>query len=198
MLLRKQLALLLAIASVYAQAKPSKDEIFVRDIFHCLRTDTCYSPIHGWVLKYGGPGYDWAGSVDISEFVFTASKGTDKRYFWVHIETGVEEKTGQSVDMIRVRQLESPDQSPYNSDLQRHALWSDDHSLAWLDGKYGGTCIEHPLSNLPESSWPVTQDGCLAEHNAIRESDDGETWHNIAPILELKQWKDTPQEKQCY
>jgi len=173
------------------------EDIYPRDIFACLKGGGCNQPIRGWKLTFGGPGITFNGSVDWETGVITAEKGKDKRYFWYKVAEGIEGKTGQSLSEMRVKQLDSPDEDPYENRLMRTALWSDDHSVAWEPSRLDpnvGWCIDYPLSNLSMSSWPVTKADCESRKGYSTTDDKGKSVP-LPPVV-LKPYKETKAAKE--
>ena len=62
-----------------------------------------------------------------------------------------------------MKQLDKPNEDPYESSLMRTALWSDDHSIAWqpsIDNLDIGFEINGPSYNWASMMFPVTKTEC--------------------------------------
>lgn len=173
-------------------------DIWPRDIFRCHDHKDCDNPIRGWSLTFES-GMEFDGSIDSYDGIFTATKGIQKRYFWVMWKGGVEPKTGQSLDEFRVKQLNSPKESPYETDEMRTGLWSADREVVYMPGKTpkDGFCVSRPLSWLPEGIFPMTMDTCRHGAGWIPQILNKEGKYVNGPPDDhgvLKPWKELPPE----
>lgn len=178
--------------------KKLDEDIYPRDIFRVVNDQSGDKPVRGWVLDWKLTE-EFDGSVDSVEYLITATKGSEKRYFWVRKESGVEPKTGQSLSSTRVKQLDSPRESPYETTEMRIGLWAVHLEAVYIPGKKtdDGYCVLRPLSGLAEGISPMTQDRCQHGGGWIPQVKDKDgKWIN-GPLDDygpMVPWKDLPEE----
>jgi hypothetical protein len=172
--------------------------LYPRDLFHCNRNETCSKPIRGWALSFQDLVI-FEGSVDMESYLVTAKKGTERQYFWMELKGGLDPETGQSLSSVRVKELRSLDESPYETDEMREGLWARDRSMVWMSGSKDdldrGWCIRDPQSYLPTGEYPYTKEQCAS----IKESETSytidEKGNQSPPVkgkrVELVPWKQT-------
>lgn len=174
--------------------------IWPRDIFGCLEVQDCSKPIRGWSL-FIEPGLKFDGAIDVQEGVITATKvKNEPSYFWYRVRVGIENRTGQSVYEVRVKQLETKDEDPSLNKLTVTALWSDDHEVAWEPYEDGnpdmGSCINHPFSGLSSAMGPVSKEDCANKRGTECTLDEGVESCRTVPPVTLKPYKETPPERE--
>lgn len=163
-------ALLLVPIALLCQTQETKDqtpvdwkaaidaEIYPRDIFAYFRARE--HDLRGWKLAVQEQ-IVYAGSLDWETCIVTATKGTLVRYFWVYRASGVDPENEQSVDEIRVKQLDTPDEDPKRNRYSEKGEWDSEHYMHWVPASYDpkiGTCS----SGLGGSMWfPATKKECF-------------------------------------
>lgn len=168
-----------------------------RDLFRCDRLNTCDKPIRGWSLSFKSLMIV-DGSLDIQTYLVTGTKGKEKQYFWMEFEGGVDPSTDQSLSSVRVKKLQSPGESPYETDEMRIGLWAPDRSIVWMPGSKDdpnhGSCISYPLTNVGMSEFPVTKEECAArkEKEVTYTAINGKFSHPVrGKRVQLVPWKQT-------
>lgn len=120
----KIILLLLLGLPICMSGNNNAQEITIRDLYVCVEKHACESAFKGWKLSFETI-FEYDGALDEIEWVITARKDGQTRYFHVSEKIGYERKTGQSVHETRLKEVKTPEED-----------WS--HNFDWDEGEWSG------------------------------------------------------------
>lgn len=132
------------------------DRLFVHDFYDHLVRDKSLRKGCSWTWDQE---VTFAGSIDWATWRVTGGCGGGPRqYFWVFYGDGFDNKTGQTILEVRVRQLDGPKANPHIPWYEKRCQWLDpERTLCW----FNDVCIVHPASILAMSSFPISKQACM-------------------------------------